>query len=140
VLVVAIPGLAIRGTLARVEGIAGKPAIDATNPTDGRPPGLPSRAQLVKSRTGAPVAKAFDTIFTRQYDEIAGTRPRPSCLWSGDDEIGDLVETLSRDAGLDPVRLGDLESAAAQENFLPELVLPLWERRGKQPFFYRVGL
>lgn len=76
----------------------------------------------------------------RQYDEIAGTRPRPSCLWSGDDEIGDLVETLSRDAGLDPVRLGDLESAAAQESFLLEPVLPLWERRGKQPFFYRVGL
>lgn len=139
-LVIAIPGLAIPSTLARVAGIAGKPAIDATNPTDGRPPGFPSLAHLVKSLTGAPVAKAFDTVFAAQYDEIVATRPTPSCLWSGDDEISDLVETLIRDAGLDPVRLGDLQSARAQENFLLELILPLWERRDKRPFFYRIGL
>ena len=140
VLVVAIPGPAIRTTLVRVGGIAGKPAIDATNPTDGRPPGFPSLAHLVKSLTGAPVAKAFDTVFARQYDEIASTRPAPSCLWSGDDEIGDLVEALIRDAGLHPVRLGDLESARAQEDFLLQLILPLWEGHGKRPFFYRLEL
>ncbi|HEY3550600.1 MAG TPA: hypothetical protein VGK69_06070 [Gaiellaceae bacterium] len=140
VLVVAIPALAVPITLRRVEGIAGKAAIDATNPTEGRPAGFPSLAHLVKSLTGAPVAKAFDTVFARQYDEIASTRPKPSCLWSGDDEIGDLVETLIRDAGLDPVRLGDLESARAQENFLLELILPLWEGHGKRPFFYRLEL
>jgi len=140
VLVVAIPGPAIPTTLVRVGGIAGKPAIDATNPTDGRPPGFPSLAHLVKSLTGAPVAKAFDTVFARQYDEIASTRPAPSCLWSGDDEIGDLVEALIRDAGLHPVRLGDLESARAQEDFLLQLILPLWEGHGKRPFFYRLEL
>lgn len=139
-LVVAIPALAVPITLPRVGGIAGKPAIDATNPTDSRPPGFPSLAHLVKSLTGAPVAKAFDTIFARQYEEIASTRPTPSYLWSGDDEISDLVETLVRDAGLDPVRLGDLESVRAQENFLLELILPLWEGHGKQPFFYRFAL
>ena len=140
VLLVAVPGRAIPSALTGVAGIVGKPAIDATNPFDGRPPGFPSLAHLVKSLTRGPVAKAFDTVFAEQYDEIASTRPTPSCLWSGDDEIEDLVEILIRNAGLDPVRLGDLERATAQEDFLEEVVLPLWERRAQQPFFYRIGL
>jgi predicted dinucleotide-binding enzyme len=140
VVVVAVVDHAIPSALAAVAGVAGKPAIDVTNPDNGRPAGFPSLAHLVKSLTGGPVAKAFDTVFAAQYEEIAAARPAPSCLWSGDDEIAELVQTLIRDAGLDPVRLGDLESASAQEDFLSDIVLPLWRRHDRRPFFYRIEL
>ena len=90
--------------------------IDATNLDGIHPPeGFASNAEFVKSKTNGPTAKSFNINFATLYGRLAEARARPSNLWSGDDEAREVVETLNRDAGCDPVRVGGLEKAAAQE-------------------------
>jgi predicted dinucleotide-binding enzyme len=92
----------------------------------------------VKSIVGGPTAKAFNTIFARQYHEIAAKSPPPTCLWAGDDEAREATERLIRDTGLDPVRVGDLRYAVDVEDFVLNVIFPIAQDRGA-PFFYRVG-
>ena len=139
VVVVAVPGGEIAAALAQVTGIAGKVAIDTTNAVRGRPPGFESLAEQVKSIVGGPTAKAFNTVFAREFDAIATTSPTPSCLWCGDDAAREATERLIRDAGLEPAFIGGLERAAALENFLLDIVFPVSRDRGG-PFLYRFGL
>jgi hypothetical protein len=138
VVLVACPGGAIVEALDSVSGIEGKTAIDATNLWKADPPaGFASNAEYVKSRTGGPVAKAFNINFAALFDRIAEAGSRPSNLWCGDEEAREAVERLSRDVGYDPVCAGPLESAAVQEGFLP-LVFAIKEAEG-EPFFYRMA-
>jgi predicted dinucleotide-binding enzyme len=138
-IVIAVPGGLIADALAKVTGVDGKVAIDTTNAIHGRPEGFESLAHQVKSVVRGPTSKAFNTVFARQYDEIDGTTPAPSCLWCGDDEARDATEQLVRDAGYDPVRVGDLQHAAGLEDFVLDVVFPVAQERGG-PFFYRIGL
>jgi predicted dinucleotide-binding enzyme len=139
VIVIAVPGDLIADALAKVTGIGGKVAIDTTNAIRGRAEGFESLAQQVKSIAGGPTSKTFNTVFARQYGEIDGTTPTPSCLWCGDDEAREATEQLVRDAGYDPVRVGDLSRAADLEDFVLNVVFPVAQERGG-PFFYRIGL
>jgi predicted dinucleotide-binding enzyme len=139
VIVIAVPGDLIADALARVSGFDGKVTIDTTNAIRGRPKGFESLAHQVKSIAGGPTSKTFNTVFARQYDEIDGTTPAPSCLWCGDDEARDATERLVRDAGYDPVRVGDLGYAVALEDFVLNVIFPVAQERGG-PFFYRIGL
>jgi predicted dinucleotide-binding enzyme len=107
--------------------------VDTTNAIKGRPEGSESLAHAVKAQTNGPTSKAFNTIFARAYDAIDGQ----SCLWAGDDEAGAATEQLVRDAGLEPVRVGDLGSAAALEDLLLNVIFPIAQGRGG-PFFYRI--
>ena len=92
----------------------------------------------MKSIVGGPPAKAFNTIFAPQYAEIAAKSPPPSCIWAGDDGARKAAEQLVRDAGLDPVRIGDLRHAVDVEDFLINVIFPIAQDR-QGPFFYRVG-
>jgi predicted dinucleotide-binding enzyme len=138
VVVVAVPGNRIAEALAKVTGLDGKATIDTTNAVGGRPEDVESLAHQVKSIIGGPTAKAFNTIFARQYADIAAKSPPPSCLWAGDDAAREATERLIRDAGLEPVRVGDLRYAVDIENLLLNVVFPIAQDRG-EPFFYRIG-
>jgi predicted dinucleotide-binding enzyme len=120
--------------LQKVTGIDGKIAIDTTNAVRGRPEGFESLTHQVKSLTnGGPAAKAFNTIFARAYDAIDGQ----SCLWAGDDGAAEATERLVADAGLEPVRVGDLRSATDLEDLLLNVIFPIAQAR-QAPFFYRI--
>jgi predicted dinucleotide-binding enzyme len=81
--------------------------------------------------------KAFNINFAAIYDRIADAGERPGNLWCGDDEAREAVETLSRDAGYEPINAGPLENCAAQEQLL-KLVFAV-AQGGMGPFFYRMA-
>jgi 8-hydroxy-5-deazaflavin:NADPH oxidoreductase len=135
VVVVAVPGGEIAGALAKVSGLDGKVTIDATNSFGGRDEAFPSLAHEVKSIVGGPVAKAFNTNYAVLYDQIDEQRARPGNLVAADDEAREAAVQLSRDAGFDPIYVGDLEWARALED-----QLTLWgaiNSGGLGRFFYR---
>ncbi len=137
VVVVAVRSAVIAEALSRVSGIAGKPAIDATNAFGGRNEEFESLAAQVKSLVGGPVAKAFNVNFASLYDEIDQQRVRPSCLYCADTEAVELTEQLIRDAGYDPVYVGDLDKARALEEHIG-LVFAI-NQAGLGQFFYRMA-
>ena len=135
---VAVPGGTIAQALDNLQGIEGKPMIDATNLVGVNPPeGFSSNAEFVKSKTNGPTAKSFNTNFAALYDRIGETHSTPSNLWCGDEEARQVVEQLNRDAGYEPVYAGPLENAALQENFL-KLEFAI-NRGGLGRFFYRMA-
>jgi predicted dinucleotide-binding enzyme len=133
VLVIAVPAGAIADAFSKLSGVEGKLAIDTTNAIGGRPDGFESLTHQVKSLTNGPTSKAFNTIFARAYEKIAGQ----SCLWCGDEDARDATERLITDAGLEPVHVGDLGSAAGLEDLLLNVIFPIAQDRGG-PFFYRI--
>jgi predicted dinucleotide-binding enzyme len=135
VVVVAVPGGEIGDALGKVTGLQGKVAIDATNIFGERNEAFPSLAHEVKSIVGGPVAKSFNTNFAALYDQIDEQRARPSNLYAADDEARETTEQLIRDAGYDPVYVGDLEQARAVEDFLG--LSGVINRGGLGRFFYR---
>ena len=83
-----------------------------------RPSGFQSNAEFVKSRTNGPTAKSFNVNFANQYGELGNARSKPGNIWTGDEEAREVVEQLNRDAGYEPLHVGPLENARAQEDFL----------------------
>lgn len=136
VVLVAVPSGSIGEALGRVSGLAGKIAIDATNPFTGRDEKFESLAHQVKSIIGGPVAKAFNTNFADLYDQIDEQRARPSNLYAAEDAAREITEQLSRDAGYDPVYVGGLEQAGVLERHLSRLLGPA-AQAGLGRFFYR---
>ena len=122
--VVAVPSGQIADALAKVSGIAGKIAIDTTNPFAGRDEKFESLTHQVKSIIGGPAAKAFNTNFADLYDQIDEQRVRPSNLYAADDDAREVAELLSRDAGYEPVYVGGLEQAGTLEKHLARLLGP----------------
>jgi 8-hydroxy-5-deazaflavin:NADPH oxidoreductase len=118
VVVVAVPSGAISDALGKVSGLEGKVAIDVTNAFAGRDESFPSLAHQVKSITKGPVAKSFNLNFARFYDQVGQQQPKPSNIYSADDDAREVTEQLIRDAGYEPVYGGDLENARAQEDFV----------------------
>lgn len=132
----AVPSGAIDDALGSVSGLEGKVLIDATNVVQGeRPGGAESLAAHVKQRTGAHVAKAFNTVFARIYDQVQRQETPPGCLYCGDDEAKETTAQLIRDAGYEPLDAGGLENARAIEEFL-KLAFAV-SSSGLGPFFYR---
>ncbi len=82
VVLVAVPGGAIKEALDAVTGLEGKTAVDATNLYgDVRPPGgHASNAEYVKSVTGGPTAKAWKVNFGALYDQVADASTPPGDL------------------------------------------------------------
>jgi 8-hydroxy-5-deazaflavin:NADPH oxidoreductase len=116
---VAVPSGSISDALGKVTGLEGKVAIDTANAFAGRNEQYESFAHEVKARTNGPVAKAFNANFAALYDQVAGQRVRPGCLYAADDDAREVTEQLIRDAGYEPVSLGGLENARALEDFVP---------------------
>jgi len=135
-LLLAVPAGTVAEALGKVSGLEGVPVIDSTNVIrDPRPDGFDSLAAYVKSLTGGPVAKAFNSNFARLYDRL-GSADRPSMVFAADDDARDVTETLIHDAGYEPVYAGDLSSARAVEDFIGVIFAVAGERG---PFFYRIG-
>lgn len=114
-------------------GLEGKIAIDASNILPTRHGDFPSYAEEVKSFTHAPVAKSFNMNFGALLDTASQQRVRPSNCYVADEGAVTVTEQLIRDAGYDPVRVGDLTRARDFEN-------AVWLLLGIQPVgrvFYR---
>ncbi|OFW58650.1 MAG: hypothetical protein A2133_07965 [Actinobacteria bacterium RBG_16_64_13] len=134
---VAVPGGVVAEALEKVRGLEGKLVIDATNRFGVEPPaGFQSNAEYVKAKTQGPTAKSFNINFAKMYGQIGQARTAPSNLWCGDDEAREVVERLIRDAGYEPVRVGKLDKAGAQERMI-EGVIGILEQMG--PFVYRMA-
>lgn len=134
----AVPPGAIAEAIASVSGLDRVPVIDATNVRGERPEGFDSLAEYVRSLTGGPVAKAFNSNFARIYDRLGEARTRPTMVYAADEGAREVTEHLIADAGYEPVSAGGLESAGAVEDFLA--VIFAVSRAGLGPFFYRFAV
>ncbi len=133
---IAVPGSHISAALRKVTGLEGKIAIDATNILPTRHGDFPSYAHEVQSFTHAPVAKSFNTNSARLFGVVHEQRVRPSNWYVADDGARQVNEQLTRDAGYDPVRVGDLSRARDFEDMV-------WLMTSIQPvagFFYRFAV
>lgn len=135
ILLVALPGAAIIEGLGKVTGLRGQLTIDATNIFGPYPVGVSSLAQQVKSIIGGPTAKAFNTNFAALYDQVDAEAVRPCTLFAADPEARTVTEQVIRDAGFDPINLGDLGQAALLESLVK--VTQGIATAGMGPFFYR---
>lgn len=116
VVLVSVPGPKISEALARVTGLSGKIAIDTSNPLPARQGVSPSYVEEVKYFTGGPTAKSFNWNYGALYGAVSNQRVRPSNLYISDEGAREVTEQLIRDAGFDPVRVGDLSRARAFED------------------------
>jgi 8-hydroxy-5-deazaflavin:NADPH oxidoreductase len=132
---VAVPGGEIADALAKVTGLDGKIAIDATNAFGGRNEQFESLAHEVKSIVGGPVAKSFNTNFAVLYDQIDEQRARPGNLYAAEDGAREATEQLIRDAGFDPVFVGGLDRARLLEDHMA--LTGAINQGGLGRFFYR---
>jgi len=133
----AVPQAAIADALASVSALESVPVIDAINVVRApRPEGFQSLAEYVKSLTGGPVAKAFNTNFASIYDRIEEARATPSMVYAADEEARDVTETLIRAAGFEPMFAGGLDNARAVEDFIG-VIFAVAGQSG--PFFYRIA-
>ena len=135
VVLVAVPGGEIADALAKVTGLDGKVAIDATNAFGGRNEQFESLAHEVKSIVGGPVAKSFNTNFAVLYDQIDEQRARPGNLLAAEDGAREVTEQLVRDAGFDPVFVGGLDRARLLEDHMA--LTGAINQGGLGRFFYR---
>lgn len=122
VVLVAVPGPKISEALSKVTGLSGKIAIETSNPLPARQGDAPSYVEEVKPFTGGPVAKSFNWNYGALYDAVPKQRVRPSNLYISDEGAQEVTEQLIRDAGFDPVRVGDLSRARAFEDAIWLLV------------------
>lgn len=139
VVLVAVPGEAIAAALSVVTGLEGRIAIDATNlwGDSAQPPqGFDSNAEYVKSVTGGPTAKSFNINFAALFDQVAAASTPPGNFWCGDEEAREVVQTLCRDAGYEPIFTGPLANAAMQEALLP-FIFAVSKDGGMGQYFYR---
>jgi predicted dinucleotide-binding enzyme len=135
VVVVAIPGTAIEAGLSSVTGLSGQVTIDASNMFGDRPAGFDAIAHQVKSIVGGPTAKAFNTNFASLYDVVNAEPVPPGTLFASDPEARATAERLIRDAGFDPIYLGDLAQAPLLESLIA--LTSTLDRGELGPFFYR---
>jgi predicted dinucleotide-binding enzyme len=135
VVVIAIPGDSIAAGLAKVKGLDGQVTIDATNTFGDGPSGYDSIARQVKAIIGGPTAKAFNTNFASIYDAVDAEPIPPGTLFASDADAREVTENLIRDAGFEPIHLGDL----AQAPLLESLIALTATLDGGEigPFFYR---
>src|SRR5205085_8303971 len=100
-----------------------------------RPVGYDAVAQQVKSIIGGPTSKTFNTNFASLYDQIDAESVRPGTLFASDPAAREITEQLIRDAGFDPIHLGDLGQAPLLEGLIA--LTQVLENGELGPFFYR---
>jgi predicted dinucleotide-binding enzyme len=135
VVVVAIPGDSIADGLATITGLDGQVTIDATNNYGDHPSGYDSVAQQVKAIIGGPTAKAFNTNFASIYDAVDAEPVPPGTLFAADVDAREVTEQLIRDAGFEPIHVGDLAQAPLLESLIA--LTATLDRGELGPFFYR---
>jgi hypothetical protein len=68
------------------------------------------------------------------FEDVGNQRVPPSNLYAADDEAKEVAEQLARDAGYEPVSVGNLDNARMLEDHLA-FMSALTEGLGR--FFYR---
>ncbi|MER6345269.1 NADPH-dependent F420 reductase [Streptomyces sp. NPDC001595] len=137
VVVVSVPGNAIADALSKVTGLDGQVTIDTTNLYTERDDTYLSLSHHIKAIIGGPTAKSFSTVFAAAYDDITTQRVTPTSLYAAEPGAKDLTEQLIRDAGFDPLHIGDLTPGARLLEDSSPLTRAIAARIG--PFFYRYG-
>jgi predicted dinucleotide-binding enzyme len=135
VVVVAIPGDSIAAGLAKIAGLDGQVTIDATNTFGDRPSGYDTIARQVKAIIGGPTSKAFNTNFASIYDAVDAEPIPPGTLFASEADAREATEHLIRDAGFEPIHLGDLTQAPLLESLIA--LTSTLDRGELGPFFYR---
>lgn len=92
-------------------------------------------AAQVKAIVGGPTAKAFNTNFASLYDAVDAEPVPPGTLFAADPEARETAERLIRDAGFDPIHVGDLSQAPLLESLIA-LTVTL-DRGELGPFLHR---
>ena len=89
----------------------------------------------MKSIIGGATAKAFNTNFASLYNAVDAEAVPPGTLFASDPDARPVAEVLIRDAGFDPIHLGDLAQAALLESLI--VLTSTLDRGELGPFFYR---
>jgi predicted dinucleotide-binding enzyme len=135
VVLLAVPSEVMDDAVAAAGALDGKILIDATN--YGGADGSSGAERVAEMVPGARVIKAINTVFEPMYPLAAEAPGRAHMLIAGDDdEAKEVVASLLRDLGFDPVDAGLLGAARGLEAFAA-LVIDLAYRRGRVPFAYR---
>jgi predicted dinucleotide-binding enzyme len=120
--VLAVPGTEAPAIAAEIApALAGAVVVDATNPLNATYSGLAidgiSGAEAVQSSAGgAPVVKAFNTVFASRYAAPAEQGAPLQVLLAGDDAAAkSLVAELAGSLGFSPVDAGSLRYARSLE-------------------------
>jgi hypothetical protein len=119
VVVVAVPWSALDEALAQAGPLDGKVVVDTTNQFGAGP--MPAAGQTAAAfnasrMPGARYTKCFNTLTAAFQAEVAHRTPRVVQWLCGDDpEAKALVAELVRDAGYEPVDLGDTAGCAVME-------------------------
>lgn len=137
VVVVSVPAAVITAALQGVTGLAGQVTVDTCNAFHGaRDESFPSLAHQIKAIVGGPTAKAFSTNFASAYPVLDDLPCRPADLVAADPGAREVTERLVRDAGFDPVFVGDLDAAARPIEESTALTRAICAQVG--PYFYRI--
>ncbi len=114
VVLLAVPGAAVEAVTADLS-LDGRVVIDATN---GAPPGE-SPQRLQRNKPAARVVRAFNYYGFDLVGHASFQGVRADAFLCGDDgEARAAVARLANDAGFNPVDLGDLSNAVAQDGLL----------------------
>jgi len=134
VVLLAVPASAAADVLAAAGPLDGRVLIDATNNLSGGPDGAAIAALVPGART----VKAFNTVFAQFFATPPPTPP--TLVFAGDDlEAKEIAAGLIREAGFEPLDVGDHSQSADLEAFA-RLVIGIAYRQGKGPFTYRFEL
>ncbi len=117
-----IPGGAMSEVIqANANGMAGKVLIDATN--DLQSPTMSHVESLASSANGAKVFRAFNSLGWENFANPAFGTDVADLFYCGPDsaEAQQAFESLVRDVGLRPIRVGDLDKVGVVDS-----VLTLW--------------
>lgn len=119
VLVLAVPGAAVKETVAALGDVSGKIIIDATNYFKHEPGDAPSMAEEIARRAaGAQVVKAFNTMgWEALRDPLFSGLPVSAFICSDDAHAKATVMTLAAEIGVNPLDVGPLANAAIVEGF-----------------------
>jgi predicted dinucleotide-binding enzyme len=120
--VLAVPGSAAPAVAAEIAPVlAGAVVVDATNPlnaaySDLAVDGVSGAEAVQQSAGGAPVVKAFNTVFAGRYAAPAEEGTPLQVLLAGDDaDAKALVAELAGSLGFSPVDAGGLRYARSLE-------------------------
>jgi predicted dinucleotide-binding enzyme len=115
--VLAIPTTAVEEVAGEIrDKVAGKPVVDVTNSQAVIEKGVSNAEQIQQLLPEAKVVKAFNTVFASKLGKPQnGDQPLDGFLAGDDPEAKAKVATIVRDAGLEPLDVGDLKMARALE-------------------------
>jgi predicted dinucleotide-binding enzyme len=135
VVVVAVPSGSIADALGSVTGLEGKPTIDTTNAFHGRNDEHESLTHEVKSIIGGPAAKSFNINFAVLYDKIDEQPQKPGNYYVAEDDVREVTEQLIRDAGYEPINVGDLDNARLLEDQI-DFIMAIAQNGLGQAFYH----